>query len=72
MIKKRLAEIGLATAGWYQSTVYQLELDLWEPKDLITITDRLARIRDVRLAGLLIALRSLVIDRWVGDVIEKM
>ncbi|RKX71308.1 hypothetical protein DRP53_02110 [candidate division WOR-3 bacterium] len=72
MIQGRLKEIGLESAGWYRATIYQLEFDLWEPIGLVQILRRLSDIPDLRLAGLLIAERSIVQDHWIRRVVEGM
>ncbi|HID32509.1 MAG TPA: hypothetical protein EYP24_03945 [bacterium (Candidatus Stahlbacteria)] len=72
MLKERLVDVGLDSAGWYRGTIHQLEFDLWEPKELITVIDKIVKIKDIKLVGLLIALRSVVIDHWIRPLIEKI
>jgi len=71
MLKERLVDVGLDSAGWYRGTIHQLEFDLWEPADLTDILEKLKQIRDIKLVGLLIAKRSIVIDSWLADLMKK-
>ncbi|HIE05906.1 MAG TPA: winged helix-turn-helix domain-containing protein [bacterium (Candidatus Stahlbacteria)] len=71
MVNERIKDLKLASAGWFRGTIYQLEFDLWEPADLTDILEKLKQIRDIKLVGLLIAKRSIVIDSWLADLMKK-
>lgn len=72
MFKERLKDFNLAIAGWYRGTIYQLEYDLWEPTGLNKVLHRLKTIKDTKLAGLLIAQKSIVVDHWISGLIRDI
>lgn len=72
MLAERIKDFALATAGWYRGTICQLEFDLWKVTDLNNILKKISSIKDLRLAGLLFAQRSIVIDRWISNLIKEI